>query len=60
MKVRDEMDKTAKQLADEIRESKSEFVAYGDLSIRVRREDAITDIESMEDEVIGEGTWIEC
>lgn len=54
--------KTAKQMADEIRASKSEYVTYGesDLGIAVKKEDAIADIEAMDDEMIGEGTWYEC
>ena len=54
--------KTAKQLADEIRASNSEYVTYGDgdIGIPVKREDAIRDIEGMDDEQIGEGTWYEC
>ena len=54
--------KTAKQMADEIRASKSEYVTYGasDLGIAVKREDAIADIEAMDDEMIGDGTWYEC
>ena len=56
------MKKTAKQLADEMRASKSAFVTYGesDLGIPIKREDAISDIESMADEMIGRGTWYEC
>lgn len=54
--------KTAKELADEIRASKSEFVTYGysDLGMPIKKEDAIADIESMDDEMIGDGTWYEC
>ena len=49
-------------MADEIRASKSEYVTYGesDLGIAVKREDAIRDIETMDDEMIGDGTWYEC
>ena len=56
------MKKTAKQMADEIRASGSDFVTYGesDLGIPIKIEDAIRDIESMDDEQIGEGTWYEC
>jgi hypothetical protein len=59
--LRDEM-KTAKQMADEIRASGSDFVTYGesDLGVPVRRADAISDIEAMDDEMIGAGTWYEC
>lgn len=54
--------KTAKEMAEEIKASKSEYVTYGesDLGTPVKREDAIVDIESMDDEAIGEGTWYEC
>lgn len=54
--------KTAKQMADEIRASKSAYVTYGeaDLGTPIKREDAIADIEAMDDEMIGEGTWAEC
>jgi hypothetical protein len=54
--------KTAKEMADEIRASGSDYVTYGesDLGIPIKREDAILDIESMDDEMIGEGTWYEC
>jgi hypothetical protein len=54
--------KTAKQLADEIRASASLYVTYGDgdLGIPVKMEDSIADIEAMDDEAIGEGTWYEC
>jgi len=54
--------KTAQQLANEIKNSSSEYVTYGesDLGIAVKREDAIADILSMDDEMIGEGTWYEC
>ena len=54
--------KTKKDLLEEIQASKSEYVTYGDsdIGIPVKREDAITDIESMDDIQIGEGTWFEC
>lgn len=54
--------KTAKQMANEIRSSSSEYVTYGssDLGIPVERLAAIADVESMDDEMIGEGTWYEC
>ena len=56
------MAQTAKQMADEIRQSDSSYVTYGesDLGIPVLRHNAIADIESMDDEMIGEGTWYEC
>ena len=54
--------KTAKQMSDELRASNSVYVTYGesDLGIPVERERAIRDIEGMDDEIIGEGTWYEC
>jgi len=54
--------KTVKELVSEIGASDSEYVTYGegDLGIPVKREDAIADISSMDDEMIGEGTWYEC
>ena len=54
--------KTAKQVVEEIRASKSKYVTYGegDLGIPVKREKAIADIAMMDDEMIGEGTWYEC
>ena len=54
--------KTAKEMVAEIGASKSAYVTYGesDLGIAVKREDAIADISTMDDEMIGEGTWYEC
>ena len=54
--------KTAKEMVKEMRASKSAYVTYGesDLGIAVKREDAIVDISSMDDEQIGKGTWYEC
>lgn len=54
--------KTARQVADEMRASTSEYVTYGysDIGIPVRRVDAIADIEAMDDDAIGDGTWYEC
>jgi len=54
--------KTAKELAQEIMASNSNFVTYGDgdLGIPVKREDAIADILGMDDDMIGDGTWYEC
>lgn len=54
--------KTAKQMADEIARSTSDYVTYGesDLGIPVKKEDAIKDILGMDDEMIGNGTWFEC
>ena len=54
--------KTAIQMVDEIRASQSAFVTYGesDLGIPVAKQDAIDDMSSMDDEMIGDGTWYEC
>lgn len=54
--------KTAHQMADEIRASKSAYVTYGDsdLGIPVERLAAIADVEAMDDDAIGEGSWHEC
>ena len=53
---------TKAQLIDELKNSDAEYVTYGDgdLGIPVLRTDAIRDIESMDDESIGDGTWYEC
>lgn len=54
--------KTVKEMIIELEASDSEYVTYGesDLGIPILREDAISDISSMEDEQIGNGTWYEC
>jgi hypothetical protein len=54
--------KTAHQMADEMRASTSEYVTYGqsDIGIPVLRTTAIADIETMDDDSIGDGTWHEC
>ena len=54
--------KTAKEMAKEIEASSSEYVTYGesDLGTPVKREDAIADILSMDDDMIGPGDWAEC
>jgi len=54
--------KTARQMAEEIAASTSDYVTYGesDLGIPVLREDAIAEILCMDDEMIGDGTWYEC
>ena len=54
--------KTVKQMVAEIENSNAEYVTYGEsnLGIAVKREDAIADIATMDDEQIGEGTWYEC
>jgi soluble P-type ATPase len=51
-----------KELLKEIKASKSKYVTYGDgdLGMPILREDAIADIFSMEQDVIGKGTWYEC
>jgi hypothetical protein len=50
------------EMLREMRDSKSEFVTYGDgdLGIPVERLSAINDIESMDEEAIGDGAWFEC
>jgi hypothetical protein len=53
------MAKTTKRLADENRASDSEHVEI-DLGTLIKLNDAIRDIESMDDKQIGEGTWYEC
>ena len=60
-KTLDEMT-TVLQMVKEIKASSSEFVTYGesDIGIAVERIDAIADIEGLEDEQIGDGTWYEC
>lgn len=54
--------KTSKELAGEIRASTSAYVTYGDgdLGIPVAREEAIMDIDVMDDDLIGDGIWYEC
>ena len=54
--------KTSIQMVEEIRASKSEFVTYGesDLGTPVAKQDAIDDISSMDDDMIGDGDWYEC
>jgi len=54
--------KTKKDLLEEIKASRNDYITYGasDLGIPIRREDAIRDIASMDDESIGEGDWEEC
>jgi hypothetical protein len=54
------MTKTKAELLAEIKASPSAFVAYGDLSIPVAKADALADIAGLDEEMIGEGTWIEC
>ena len=56
------MSKTSKEMADEIRCSDSDYVTYGvsEIGTPIPRDDAADDIESMDDEMIGEGTWYEC
>lgn len=47
------------EMIEELKASRAQYVGYGesDLSYPVLREDAISDIEGMDDEMIGEGTW---
>ena len=54
--------KTAKEMVEEIRSSQSVYITYGsaDLGIPIKKDDAIADISSMDDETIGEGSWYEC
>lgn len=52
--------KTAKQLVEEIRASKSDYVMYGGSDVVVKKEEAIRDIKSMDDDMIGDGDWCEC
>lgn len=54
--------KTSAQMVNEIRACKAIFITYGnsDLGIPIKKEDAIADIISMDDEAIGDGTWYEC
>ena len=56
------MSKTAKQMAAEIQACNSAYVTYGesDIGSPVLREEAIADILSMDDEMIGDGIWYEC
>jgi hypothetical protein len=54
--------KTGKQVADEIRASKSKYVTYGesDLGMPIPKGRAIKDFEAMDDEIVGDGEWWEC
>ena len=54
--------KTKKDMIEEIEASRSHYVTYGagDLGIPIRREDAIRDIATMDDDQIGDGDWEEC
>jgi hypothetical protein len=52
--------KTVAQMVDELEHSKAEYVTYGDCETSVRREYAIADIKTMDDDQIGEGDWYEC
>jgi hypothetical protein len=54
------MDKA--QLLDEIRSCPARYVSYGDgdLGIAIPRLEAIKDIEAMDEDSIGEGTWYPC
>ena len=46
---------TRKEALDFIKSSEAEGVRYGDLGYVTEKEDAIADIESMEDEAWGDG-----
>jgi hypothetical protein len=54
--------KTAKEMVAEIAASKSEYVTYGEseIGLPVKKEDAMDDILTIDDELIGEGVWYEC
>ncbi len=52
--------KTKDQLIKEIEASKSEYITYGGDGKPVKRKDAIKDIKSMDDDIIGDGDWEEC
>ena len=50
------------EMIKELEASTSDFVTYGDgdLGIAVKKDDAIADIKSMDEDLIGPGTWCEC
>lgn len=57
--------KTVKDMVEELisaKESGVYYVTYGesDIGMPIQIDDAIADISSMDDEIIGEGTWYEC
>jgi len=52
--------KTANELYNEILASSSKYVTYGNDGVAVLKKDALKDISSMEDEMIGDGDWDEC
>ena len=51
--------KTKEQMLKELRDCKAEYVTYGDgdLGMAIPREEAIQDVEGMDEDSIGEGTW---
>jgi hypothetical protein len=56
--------KTSVEMTEELKSAKSggaAYVGYGEseLNIPIEIDDAILDISSMDDEMIGVGTWIE-
>jgi hypothetical protein len=53
---------TVKEMVAEITACDCEYVTYGDgdLGKPIAKADAIADISSMEDDMIGEGTWYPC
>ena len=50
------------EMLAELRASKAKYVTYGDgdLGTPFTRASAIKDIESMDEDSVGEGTWYEC
>ena len=53
---------TKRELLDQIRSCPAAYVSYGDgdLGKAIPRQEAIKDIESMDEDSIGEGTWYPC
>ncbi len=51
--------KTVKEMMEEIKASKYKYISYGDLGVPVLKEEAIEDIEAMEELQIGGGMWFE-
>ncbi len=58
----EEAEERKEEMLEEIKASSSKYITYGDgdLGIPVLREKAIEDIENMEADSIGLGTWYEC
>jgi ABC-type tungstate transport system permease subunit len=48
------------EMVEAIQASKSEFVSYGDDGVSVRREDAIRDIQAMDEDAFGNADFYEC